>query len=211
MQPKTMLTTVILSALSVVAPSYAATVMPSQIQTSAHAAVSPSLVPLLLTGKVSSVKSQAIMVPKAGQFWRYQIQWMIPEGSIAKAGDVVVIFDKSAIVNRIEQLEASLLRVTAQEQSQAIELDAQMLQAEFEVKQARLELEKANLDAEIPADFIAAKDYADNQFNQLKAKSELSKKSQSLKEIADKRVASIAQLAIDKTRAEKELAQALTG
>lgn len=169
------------------------------------------LSPLLLTGKVSSVVSQPIMVPKAGDAWRYQIQWMLPEGSIAKAGEVVVIFDKSAIANKIEQLEASLLRVTAQEQSQSIELDAQILQAEFDLKQARLELEKAELDAGIPADFIAAKDYADNQFNKLKANSELSKKAQSLKEITDRRSASIAQLHIDKKRAQRELEQSLKG
>lgn len=158
------------------------------------------LSPLLLTGKISSITSQAIMVPKAGEAWRYQIKWMLPEGSVAKVGEVVVIFDKSAIANRIEQLEASLLRVTAQEQSQSIELDAQILQAEFELKQAQLELEKAQLDAGIPADYIAAKKYADNQFNQLKAMSERSKKAQYLKEITDKRVASIAQLQIDKKR-----------
>lgn len=183
------------------------TVLPSDAQLRTD----PALSPLLLTGKVSSVVSQPIMVPKAGDAWRYQIQWMLPEGSIAKTGEVVVIFDKSAIANKIEQLEASLLRVTAQEQSQSIELDAQILQAEFDLKQARLELEKADLDAGIPAKYIAAKDYADNQFNKLKANSELSKKAQSLKEITDKRAASIAQLHIDKTRAQKELQQSLKG
>ncbi|MCL1048026.1 HlyD family efflux transporter periplasmic adaptor subunit [Shewanella abyssi] len=170
-----------------------------------------ALSPLLLTGKVSSIVSQAIMVPKAGDAWRYQIKWMLPEGSIAKAGEVVVIFDKSAIANRIEQLEASLLRVTAQEQSQSIALDAQILQAEFDLKQAQLELEKAQLDAGIPADYIPAKDYAENQFDELKAISELSKKSQSLAEIIDKRTTSLAQLQIDKTRAEKELDKSLKG
>ncbi|ABZ77008.1 Multidrug resistance efflux pump-like protein [Shewanella halifaxensis HAW-EB4] len=169
------------------------------------------LMPLLLTGQVASVVSQPFVVPKAGDTWRYQIQWMLPEGSLAKPGQVVVIFDKSEIDNRIEQLEGSLLRVTAQEQSQSIELNAQLLQAKFELKQAKLELEKAELDAAIPADFIAAKDYADNQFNQLKAESELSKKHQALAEILDKRTASLSQLAIDKKRAELELSQALSG
>ncbi|MEZ9199272.1 HlyD family secretion protein [Shewanella sp. 10N.286.54.B9] len=167
--------------------------------------------PLLLTGQVSSVNSQTIMVPKAGDAWNYQIQWMLPEGSIAKKGDVVVIFDKSAIANRIEQLEAGLLRVTAQEQNQSIELNAQLLQAVFEVKKAKLELEKADLDAAVPSDYIPARDYAENQFNQMKAQSELSKVEQALKEISDKRSASLSQLLIDKKRAKLELAQALGG
>lgn len=166
---------------------------------------------LLLTGKISSVKSQSFMVPKAGNAWRYQIQWMLPEGSIAKPGETVVIFDKSQLANQIEQLEASLLRVTAQEQSQSIDLTSSVLQAKFDLKQKVSELEKSQLDADVPADYIAAKDYAENQFNLMKAKSELSKARQSLKEVLDKQTASKAQLAIDKNRANLELAQALNG
>ncbi|WP_227006689.1 HlyD family secretion protein [Shewanella donghaensis] len=167
--------------------------------------------PLLLTGQVASVNLQPFVVPKAGKAWRYQIQWMLPEGALAQAGQVVVIFDKSEIVNQIEQLEASLLRVTAQEQNQSIELSSQLLQAEFDVKKTKLELEKAQLDGEIPIDFIAAKEYADNQFELLKAKSELTKNSQSLAEIQDKRVATLEQLSIDRKRAQLELDQAMQG
>ncbi|MCL1068296.1 HlyD family efflux transporter periplasmic adaptor subunit [Shewanella olleyana] len=166
---------------------------------------------LLLTGQVASKNLQPFVVPKAGRAWRYQIQWMLPEGSVAKAGEVVVVFDKSEIANQIEQLEASLLRVTAQEQNQTIELDSQLLQAEFDLKKARLEQEKAQLDGAIPIDFIAAKDYADNQFELLRTGSELSKKNQALIEIIDKRKATLAQLAIDKQRSQLELEQALQG
>ena len=112
---------------------------------------------LLLTGQISSVQSQSFMVPKAGDAWRYQIQWMLPEGSIAETGQTVVIFDKSQIANQIEQLEASLLRVTAQEQSLSIDLTASVLQAKFDVKQQESELEKSRLDADVPAKYIAAK------------------------------------------------------
>ncbi|GIU51654.1 hypothetical protein TUM4438_42040 [Shewanella sairae] len=183
----------------------------SNAQSAIAALKQKQLMPLLLTGQVASVISQAFVVPKAGDAWRYQIQWMMPEGTLAEPGQIVVIFDKSEIDSRIEQLEGTLLRVTAQEQSQAIELNGQILQAEFDLKQAKLELEKAKLDAAIPADFIAAKDYADNQFNKLKAESELSKKYQALAEVEDKRSASLSQLAIDKKRAELELSQALAG
>ncbi|WP_299789447.1 HlyD family secretion protein [uncultured Shewanella sp.] len=166
---------------------------------------------LLLTGKISSVKSQSFMVPKAGDAWRYQIQWMLPEGSIATPGQTVIIFDKSQLANQIEQLEASLLRVTAQEQSQTIDLNSAVLQAKFDLKQKTSELEKSELDAAVPADYIAAKDYAENQFKLMKAQSELAKAEQALKEALDRQTASKAQLAIDKARANLELQQALSG
>ncbi|WP_394203600.1 HlyD family secretion protein [Shewanella waksmanii] len=167
--------------------------------------------PLLLTGAISSSESQTFTVPKAGNAWRYQIQWMLPEGEIAEQGQPVVIFDKSQIANQIEQLEASLLRVTAQEQSNAIELRSAVLQAEFDLKQRRLEVEKAQLDAEVPADFIAAKEYAENQFNLMQANSEYAKAKQALDETLDKQRATVAQLAIDKDKAQLELDQALAG
>ncbi|MCE9678920.1 efflux RND transporter periplasmic adaptor subunit [Shewanella sp. AS1] len=166
---------------------------------------------LLLTGKISSVESQTFSVPKAGDAWRYQIQWMLPEGTLATPGQSVVIFDKSQLNNQIEQLDASLLRVTAQEQSSALELKAAVLQAEFSLKQRQLEVEKAQLDADVPADYIAAKEYAENQFALMQAKSELSKAKQALSEALDKQQASLKQLAIDKQKAQLELSQALKG
>jgi hypothetical protein len=166
---------------------------------------------LLLTGKISSVKSQPFMVPKAGDAWRYQIQWMMPEGEVAAPGQTVIIFDKSQIDNKIEQLEASLLRVTAQEQSLSIDLKSGVLQAKFDLKQKRSERDKSQLDANVPADYIAAKVYAENQFKLMQANSELAKAEQALKQVLDKQLASKAQLAIDRRRARLELQQALDG
>lgn len=167
--------------------------------------------PLLLTGAISSAQSQTFAVPKAGDAWRYQIQWMLPEGQIAQKGQPVVIFDKSQIANQIEQLEASLLRVTAQEQSNAIDLRSAVLQAQFDLKQRRLEVEKAQFDAEVPADFIAAKEYAENQFNLMQANTEYNKAKQALEETLDRQRATTEQLAIDKHKAQLELQQALNG
>ncbi len=167
--------------------------------------------PLLLTGQIISANSQAIMVPKAGDMWRYQIQWMLPEGTVAKPGQIAVIFDKSAVANRIEQLEASLLKATAEEQSQSSDLDAKWLQAEFDLKEAELNLEKAELDAAIPTEVIPAKEYAENQFERLKADLEVSKKRQALKEAAENRSTLLLQIAIDKQRSQLELAHAVKG
>ncbi|MCH4296223.1 efflux RND transporter periplasmic adaptor subunit [Shewanella sp. 3B26] len=164
---------------------------------------------LLLTGSISSTRSQPFAVPKAGDAWRHQIQWLFPEGKLAKPGDTIVIFDKSQIANQIEQLEAGLLRVKAQEQSQSIDLESALLSAKFEVRRATLALEKARLDASIPADYIAAKDYADNQFKLLQANTELDKAKQALKEAIERQSSTLAQLAIEKRKAEVELDSAL--
>ncbi|MCF1427491.1 MAG: HlyD family efflux transporter periplasmic adaptor subunit [Shewanella sp.] len=164
---------------------------------------------LLLTGQIASAKSQRFTVPKAGDSWRYQIQWMLPEGQLAKVGQTVVIFDKSQIDNQIEQLEATLLRVTAQEQSQQNELQASVLQARFNLKKARLELEKAQLEAEIPADFIAAKEYAENQFKLLQAQAEVSKAVEANDEAKARQTATLRKLALDREEAQLKLDRAM--
>ncbi|MCL2915656.1 HlyD family efflux transporter periplasmic adaptor subunit [Shewanella corallii] len=165
---------------------------------------------LVLSGQIASAESQRFTVPKAGRAWRYQIQWMLPEGEIASPGQTVVIFDKSEIDNQIEQLEATLLRVTAQEQSQKNELQAALLQARFNLKKARLEVEKAGLDAEIPAEFIAAKEYADNQFNLLQTRAELSKAKKALEEAEARQKATMEKLALDREEARLKLERAMT-
>ncbi|MBE8167117.1 MAG: HlyD family efflux transporter periplasmic adaptor subunit [Shewanella sp.] len=175
-----------------------------------NTAIAASELPLLLTGKIASVKSQSFTVPKAGDAWRYQIQWMMPEGTIAEAGQNVIVFDKSQINNKVEQLEANLLRVKAQEQNQSIALHSTILTAQFDVEQKQLELEKAQLDADVPADYIAAKDYADNQFNLMKAKSSLTQAKQALKAAREKQQSTLVQLKIDKRKSQLELTKTLS-
>ncbi|RYV03218.1 multidrug transporter [Shewanella sp. OPT22] len=160
---------------------------------------------LLLTGQLISSKSQKFSVPQAGNSWRYQIQWMIDEGKVAKVGDNVVIFDKTQIDSQVEQLKANLLRFKAQEQSQTVLLEKTILQVKFELKEKQLNLEKAQLDASIPVDYISAKDYADNQFNLMKAKNDLTQAEEKLESELAKQTATLKQLRIDNEKAQLEL------
>ncbi|GAA4882756.1 HlyD family secretion protein [Ferrimonas pelagia] len=167
--------------------------------------------PLLLSGQVTSMESQSLVVPKPGDAWRYQIQWMLPEGEMAQAGQPVVIFDKSQLDNQIEQLEANVERVTAQEQSRGVELEVQVLQARFNLKKAALDKDKAALDAAVPAEFIAAKTYADNQFRLMRSEHELAKMEQALFETESRLQASLKQLTLDRDKADIALTQARDG
>ena len=164
---------------------------------------------LLLTGQLVSSKYQKFSVPQVGNSWRYQIQWMFPEGEIAEVGDTVVVFDKTQIDSQVEQLKASLLRVKAQEQSQSVELEKSILQAEFDLKEKKLNVEKAMLDAAIPADYVAAKDYADNQFNLMKAKIELKQAKDKLGTEKTRQQSTLEQLHLDNKKAQLELSNTL--
>ncbi|WP_417347118.1 HlyD family secretion protein [Ferrimonas sp.] len=164
--------------------------------------------PLLLTGEVASAQAQSLTVPRAGRSWRYQIQWMAPEGSMVNTGDTVVVFDKSTVSAELDQLEARLIQVEASRQAKRVEVEQSNLKAEFDLKEKRLQLEKAQLDAEVPPDFQSPKEYADKQFELLKAQSELEKAHEALEQARLTARREQAKLDLDKAKVEMELSNA---
>ncbi|TKB47316.1 HlyD family efflux transporter periplasmic adaptor subunit [Ferrimonas sediminicola] len=163
---------------------------------------------LLLTGEVASAQAQSLTVPRAGRAWRYQIQWMAPEGSMVRAGDTVVVFDKSSASTELDQLEGRLIQVEASRQAKRVEVQLSILQARFSLKERSLQLEKAQLDASVPPDFQSPKEYADKQFELLKAQSELEKAEQALEQARISAQREQAKLDLDKARVEMELESA---
>ncbi|TKB57581.1 HlyD family secretion protein [Ferrimonas aestuarii] len=160
---------------------------------------------MLLTGEVAALEAQSLTVPRAGRAWRYQIQWMAEEGSMVKAGDPVVIFDKGTITSQVDQNQAQLIQVKAARQAKLVELEQRRLQAEFDFKQRQLQQEKAKLDADVPPDFQSPKEYADKQFELMKADGELEKAQRALMEAKQAAVEEIAKLELDQEKAELEL------
>ncbi|GLX81668.1 HlyD family secretion protein [Thalassotalea eurytherma] len=116
----------------------------------------------LLSGEVKTKDSQVFYAPRTDN-WRVQLKWMLPEGDIAKPGDVVVVFDSGTIENAIEQAKAQLL--TAKDELFRVESESaqKLIEAEHEVAKTTLLLEKAKIDAGIGNAFISTFDYEKNQ------------------------------------------------
>ena len=116
----------------------------------------------LLSGEVKTKDSQVFYAPRTDK-WRVQLKWMLPEGDIAKPGDVVVVFDSGTIENAIEQAKAQLL--TAKDELFRVESESaqKLIEAEHEVAKTTLLLEKAKIDAGIGKAFISTFDYEKNQ------------------------------------------------
>lgn len=116
----------------------------------------------LLSGEVKTKDSQVFYAPRTDN-WRVQLKWMLPEGDIAKPGDVVVVFDSGTIENAIEQAKAQLL--TAKDELFRVESEStqKLIEAEHEVAKTTLLLEKAKIDAGIGKAFISTFDYEKNQ------------------------------------------------
>jgi hypothetical protein len=123
---------------------------------------------LLLSGRVKAADNQTFYAPKTDN-WRVQLQWMLPEGEIAKKGDLVVVFDSGAIQSTIEQGEINL--ISAQEELHRIKSQGQqaLMEADFAEKRAKLLLDKARIDSAITIEFLSQYEFETNQLNLEKA------------------------------------------
>ncbi len=116
----------------------------------------------ILSGEIKASDNQTFYAPKTDS-WRVQVQWLLPEGDIAKKGDLVVVFDSGSIQSQIEQEEVGL--ISAQEELHRIESSNKqtLLEATFGQKKAELLLEKSRIDASITIEYLSQYDYEKNQ------------------------------------------------
>lgn len=137
---------------------------------------------LLLSGMIKAGESQVFYAPKSDT-WRTQVQWMLPEGEVAKQGDIVVVFDSGSIISTIEQTETSL--IVAEDELHRITSEAaqNLLEAKHQVKRNELLLERAKIDASVGKKYISQFDYEQNQLNYEKAIVALAKAKDSLKQV----------------------------
>jgi len=122
----------------------------------------------ILSGQIKASDNQTFYAPKTDS-WRVQVQWLLPEGDVAKKGDLVVVFDSGSIQSQIEQEEVSL--IAAQEELHRIESSNKqsLLEASFDEKKAALLLEKSRIDASITIEYLSQYDFEKNQLQFEKA------------------------------------------
>lgn len=111
-------------------------------------ASTPSASPLLFTGQISSTAQQLVSAPMTDR-WQIQVQWMAEEGSIAKPGDLIVLFDAGSVKNQIQQNKEQLASQKLLLEKQTVALRQAVVVAEGKLEIAKLEVEKAQIEAGI--------------------------------------------------------------
>ncbi|WP_105172354.1 HlyD family secretion protein [Pseudoalteromonas sp. T1lg24] len=117
---------------------------------------------IFITGEIKASDSQTFFAPQSDT-WRIQVEWMLPEGEVAKPGDVVVVFEGGSIASTIEQDEVSLNTAQDELKREQNKGKQAILEAEFALARADLLLEKAKIDAAVPKSHVSAFDYEENQ------------------------------------------------
>jgi multidrug efflux pump subunit AcrA (membrane-fusion protein) len=134
----------------------AATPTPATMAITAATTV-PAARPVLLTGEVETLDSQTVFVPPSNSS-PVVLRNFLPEGSRAKAGDVVLRIDIAGGAD-IGQLKAEVARTQARVDSETATLDVAAVEAEKTLVSARAALAKARVDAALPRQQVAPLNY----------------------------------------------------
>lgn len=113
----------------------------------------------LLTGVVEDVSAQSIEMPSLPGAWQRQIEWMAPEGSMVKQGDLIVRLDPGSLIAEEEKARVDLEKKRFSVEKALEELRLAVLSAKRDVVQAESDLRLAELDAVIPAETIPRLDF----------------------------------------------------
>lgn len=135
--------------------------------------------PLLLTGELVTTEKQLFIAPKTSN-WRVTIEYMPPEGSLVKAGEVVVSFDSGNLGSQLKQ-EQDALHLAEESLVNTIASTKQSeLEARYALTKAELELKKARVDADVPKAHLSEFEYQENQLARERAVIELAKAQETL-------------------------------
>lgn len=115
----------------------------------------PAMAKLMLTGEVASKNAEMFFAPRVSG-WQIQVQWMLPEGQIAKPGELVVLFDRASIDSDIEVKEADLHKKQDQLKLAKAQGKGSIEEAQFNYQKAMLDYQKSKIEADIGAQYVSA-------------------------------------------------------
>ncbi len=135
---------------------------------------------LLLTGRIEAVDAAPVTVPRTSQF-RVAIARLTRDGSLVRAGDVVVELDSSAFLGALEEDRLAVEKASRELAAVRARGEASVLKAEGELEKARTELAKAELDAMVPESLHSRREHEQAALALARADSELANATESLR------------------------------
>jgi HlyD family secretion protein len=112
---------------------------------------------LVLTGEIDAADSVHLSGPRT-EDWNLAIRWLAEDGAQVKAGDRVVGFDTSQVVDRARELELSLVEAGNAIVEQEAKSDVAVEDKAFEVDKQRITLDKAALDTTVPEHLLSRRE-----------------------------------------------------
>jgi RND family efflux transporter MFP subunit len=107
------------------------------------------------SGKVEAALAFEIGPPSASGYWSYDLQWMIPEGSRVKAGDVIARFDTTQLDDNLRNHRADLEKVLQEREKEEKNLEVSLKQLRLDIVKAEGDLKKLEVESAVPEDLVS--------------------------------------------------------
>ena len=101
--------------------------------------------------------------PSVKDVWNYNLTWMVPEGALVKAAQVVARFDAQELEDRLRDDRAELETVTQEKEKEQRELEIQLKQLDLDLVEAQAEVEKVSVEASVPDELVPALELAETR------------------------------------------------
>jgi RND family efflux transporter MFP subunit len=101
--------------------------------------------------------------PSVKDVWNYNLTWMVPEGALVKAAQVVARFNAQELEDRLRDDRAELETVTQEKEKEQRELEIQLKQLDLDLVEAQAEVEKVSVEASVPDELVPALELAETR------------------------------------------------
>lgn len=105
--------------------------------------------PLVATGELISTNTVTVSPPSVAQMWQYKIQYLAPENSKIKKGDVVVRFDPQQLREELMSRQSELAAALKEKEQKRLEQEQEAQDLKLSLAEAKMTFEKEQRKAEI--------------------------------------------------------------
>ena len=160
---------------------------------------------LLLTGELKAANSSVITAPRSQNNFGNTITFLADEGTIVKAGELVVEFDDTSLINNKTDAETTLETAILNATKRKVDLESQRCDLQNSLRSAENSVKRAELYAKIDKSIQSDNQYEQYQLNLMKAKLQLEKALENLDNFEKNYDSEIAKVEITKSQAELQL------
>jgi len=157
---------------------------------------------LLLDGELRAVRSRTVYANTSEES---KIVFLPPEGSVVKAGDLLVELDSTTVLNKIKDTEDRLVAAESEVVRARAQHEAALRDLEIELSKLWLAFEQAKIKAKVPAEVVPRREYQDNQLALEKAETEYKNQLSKIEERKKEQAAELQVKVIEKDKLQVQL------
>jgi multidrug efflux pump subunit AcrA (membrane-fusion protein) len=126
-----------------------------------------------VAGSLRAVTADFLGPPVIPDQWDFKIAFMAPEGATVKKGDVVLKFDDSELVRKLEERKNDAASVQKQIEKKLSDEKLARRDEELKIAEAEAKLRKAQLKVDVPSDLVGSVELAKAKIDAELAKKEV--------------------------------------